>query len=355
MTKSYVAALELTRKRLLKLQIYADEHRIIKIVTSTKITPLWPRLLMELFTFAALQERSRRVVLVLPLQKMVWTYELEEWKLRARFLEEYNAFSPAHEDDQGQIQGAKLYVDFPIGYHLKKLKMLSHTLRLVRDGERPYQVIFSRSWSMKMSDEDVEQSRIEIRKRDLRIYVHAPYLVNLCQADGQEENQKGLVCLEEHLNYAKRFGARGVVVHVGKSTQMELSVAMENQRRNIMRILKTATRECPLLLETPAGQGTETLTDMAEFIQFVKSFNSDSIAICLDTCHVFACGIQPNIYLEALLPCHKLRLAHFNDSEGLLGSRVDRHASLGHGRIALNVLKGCAQLCLEGGIDMLHE
>ena len=46
-----------------------------------------------------------------------------------------------------------------------------------------------------------------------------------------------------------------------------------------------------LILETPAGQGTELLTDLKDFIEFYNSFTKDEqkyLGICLDTAHTWA-------------------------------------------------------------------
>lgn len=64
-------------------------------------------------------------------------------------------------------------------------------------------------------------------------------------------------------------------------------------KKNLLECLPLATKECPLLLETPAGQGTETLKAMKDFIEFVAEIADERLRICLDTCHVFACGHKP--------------------------------------------------------------
>ena len=129
-------------------------------------------------------------------------------------------------------------------------------------------------------------------------------------------------------------------------------------RTNLLKAMEHATPACPVLLETPAGQGTETLTTYTEFVDFVASFASDRLAICVDTCHVFATGQDPLKYITDLLASPSaplLRLIHFNDSSGCCGSCVDRHAFIGTGEIGLAKLTEVAKVCFAAAVPMLVE
>ena len=64
--------------------------------------------------------------------------------------------------------------------------------------------------------------------------------------------------------------------------------------------------------------------------------------MCLDTCHVFAAGYDIRTAdgyrktmreLDACLGLHRVQVIHLNDSLQGLGSRVDRHAHIGEGRL----------------------
>jgi deoxyribonuclease-4 len=88
------------------------------------------------------------------------------------------------------------------------------------------------------------------------------------------------------------------------------------------------------LLETPAGAGTELLTKIEDFINFVKKINHPNFGICMDTCHVFASGYDPYNYLCKLIENDLIPiLIHFNDSKMELASRKDRHEFIGKGKI----------------------
>jgi deoxyribonuclease-4 len=169
--------------------------------------------------------------------------------------------------------------------------------------------------------------------------------------DGDEH----IKVLIKYLMYGETMGAKGVVVHVGKHTSQTPAAGLEQMRKNIRLILKFATPECPLLLETPAGQGTELLTALDEFAAFVKSFGDDPrFGVCVDTCHVFATGCDPVAYLKGMVGTNT-RLIHFNDSATPCGSRLDRHAYCGQGHIGLPKMTEVAEFGSAAAIPMLIE
>jgi deoxyribonuclease-4 len=186
-----------------------------------------------------------------------------------------------------------------------------------------------------------------------KIYVHSQYIINLCAKTDDNWHTKLLI---RNLQITRAFGGKGVVVHVGKSVKQPLTEALEAMRSSIHAAIEHATVECPLLLETPAGQGTETLTDMREFLDFVESFKDSRLRICLDTCHVYACGVQPLEYIQtALQRPGLLKLIHFNDSHGGCGSCVDRHAPTGTGKIGFKAMALIADTCAKADLPMLVE
>ena len=50
-----------------------------------------------------------------------------------------------------------------------------------------------------------------------------------------------------------------------------------------------------LIIETPAGQGTELLTDLNDFVDFYNNFSKEQqkyLGICFDTAHTWALGYE---------------------------------------------------------------
>ena len=132
---------------------------------------------------------------------------------------------------------------------------------------------------------------------------------------------------------------------------------MTHMRSNILAALEHATPECPLLLETPAGQGSEVLRTWTEFAAFVSAIADPRLRICIDTCHVFACGEDPHTYLSKFLSAHPAmtQLIHFNDSATPCGSCLDRHAFCGQGHIGIEKMTAIANDAHAANIPMVIE
>ena len=96
-------------------------------------------------------------------------------------------------------------------------------------------------------------------------------------------------------------------------------------------------------LETTAGQGSDVgyrFEQLARILEGVE--RADRVAVCLDTCHVFAAGYDISTdagyeetidALDAAVGLERLRAIHLNDSKRPCGSRVDRHTHIGRGEI----------------------
>ena len=118
--------------------------------------------------------------------------------------------------------------------------------------------------------------------------------------------------------------------------------------------MQHATDSCPILLETPAGQGTEVLRTREEFTDFVAEFGDGRLRMCIDTCHVFACGHQPLEYIQKTAPPF-IKLIHFNDSAAPCGSCIDRHAAIGQGHSGDDTMAAIAHHAVTHSLPMVIE
>lgn len=317
----------------------------------------WSDFLLQVFAYGALCSEVKDLYLVLPLQKMVWHSDIRKWTERTKYREFLVQKSTANQTTgvENQIRAQILCMEHGIGCHIGKQKSMELTMKSVPDS-RPYQIFLSgpQSSHMNLKPEDLASGKKVLDARKLNVFVHSQYIINLCAKDVKDDWHTKL--LQKNLEYTRAFGGKGVVVHVGKSTDQPMEQALENMRKAILTVLPYATEECPLLLETPAGQGTEVLRGMNEFIDFVESFKDKRIRMCLDTCHVFACKHDPMAYLfKANSRPGLLKLVHYNDSLGTCGSCVDRHALVGSGHIGFEKMSAVAEFCSEHNIPMVIE
>jgi deoxyribonuclease-4 len=111
--------------------------------------------------------------------------------------------------------------------------------------------------------------------------------------------------------------------------------------------LEASPGKTMILLENMAGQGTNLgykFEQLKQIIDNCKAKYRKRLGACFDTCHAFAAGYDistPAGYkktikeLDTIIGLELVKVIHLNDSFGALGSRVDRHAPLGAGKIPL--------------------
>jgi deoxyribonuclease-4 len=337
-----------------------NKTQVFEVKTTGMMKENWTSFLFQVFAYGALMPDVKDVYLVLPLQKLVWHYSLAGWAKRAEFRTFLTSWSTTAQTDKVEsgLQAAVLCAEHCIGCHIGKQKTITDTVRAVAHSPAPYQIFLSgpQNSNIKSDDKDLATARALIEASGARVFVHSQYLINLSNKESADAWHEKL--LIKNLQVCRAFGGKGVVVHVGKSVKLPKAEALEQMRGAIQRCLEHAYPDCPLLLETPAGQGTELLTDMKEFLDFVESFGTEKLRVCLDTCHVFAAGHDPKAYLEAALARPGLlKLVHYNDSLGACGSCVDRHAHIasGEGLIGFPKMSEIAELCSSHEIPMVIE
>lgn len=334
-----------------------NKTQVFEVKLTGMLKANWPAFLAQVFAYGAICPDITDLYLVLPLQKSVWHADIRGWTKRKAYLEVMTGFSTKQQTTVADImiRAQLLCALYSIGSHVGKQKRLTDTVNRLGDFSRPYQIFLSGPQSSKFSVEDADLASCQafINKNNAKIYTHSQYIINLCAENTADSWHVKL--LEKNLQVTRAYGGKGVVVHVGKSTTQALPEALEKMRSAIKQAIEHATPECPLLLETPAGQGTETLTDMTAFLDFVDSFKDKRIQMCLDTCHVYACGHKPVAYIEEALKRGNLNLIHFNDSLGACGSCVDRHAFVGTGNIGLEGMTEIAEVCHKAHLPMIIE
>jgi len=111
----------------------------------------------------------------------------------------------------------------------------------------------------------------------------------------------------------------------------------------------TQDSEVKLVIENTAGQGSNLgykFEHLAHIIDKIE--NKSRVGVCIDTCHMFTSGYDIRTResydetwnsFDNIVGCEYLMGMHINDSKPKLGSRVDRHHSLGQGEIGWDAFK----------------
>jgi deoxyribonuclease-4 len=197
----------------------------------------------------------------------------------------------------------------------------------------------------KVNLDDAAQGREFCQKHNISVVVHTPYVTNLStpKEDLYLLTKRSLV---EDLCIAELFGALGAVVHCGKHVGQGTSAGRERMVACLNDILGTYQGSTKLLLENTAGQGTELGTSLADLVGMREELKfPEKLGFCFDTCHAFAAGIYGVDEVKQLLNemtvlgyLDHLVAVHVNDSQVEYGSRKDRHANIGQGKIGLETL-----------------
>lgn len=185
------------------------------------------------------------------------------------------------------------------------------------------------------------------QKNDFKLVIHSPYTINLAKAPKIDKRIIELSdcywikLLIHELMVSDLIGAVGVVVHVGKhttSTKEEGLEYMYNAMKYIANEMKVRKIKSRLILETPAGAGTELLNDVNEFVTFYNRFSvaeKKRMGICLDTAHIWSSGYDINQYYDIISQTNKddILVIHFNNSQKNRGSNADKHETIFAGKI----------------------
>jgi deoxyribonuclease-4 len=336
------------------------DKTVMEVKTTSKLEDGFTYFLLQLCAYVALGEGYyTQALLILPLQQTVIAIDTRLWPKRKYYLgllisKAKKLIQAQPTIDAQDYMTARLLIEYyGIGSHTKKAPTLLQTVQNLTPGI-PFQIFLGGNQNSRLTvkEKDLEATAEYIEENNIVLYIHSPYLINL---SGTADDEWHYRYMEKLLTYGGQLGARGVVVHTGKHTKDSYDDGVEKMRHAIETIIPHGCAACPLLLETPAGQGTETLQGQDEFLDFVESFKSSNIGVCVDTCHVFANGHEPVEYIEAAYNRGLLRLVHFNDSMECCGSCKDRHAAPGMGQIGLETMTKVAEFCGESSIDMLIE
>jgi deoxyribonuclease IV len=172
---------------------------------------------------------------------------------------------------------------------------------------------------------------------------HDSYLINLASPN-QELWRKSIDAMVQELLRADLLGIPWVVSHPGAFTTGSEGEGLRRIVNALDEALaQTRGHKVGCLLETTAGQGT-TLGWRFEQLAAILAGVQDArrLGVCFDTCHVFAAGypLAPQTayrktmkQFDATVGLDQIRAFHLNDSLKDLGSRVDRHAHIGAGKM----------------------
>jgi deoxyribonuclease-4 len=192
--------------------------------------------------------------------------------------------------------------------------------------------------------------RERVAGSDIRFTVaHDSYLINMASPDDALW-EKSLNAFQDEMARCAQLGVPYLVTHPGAHMGTGVDTGIGRVAAGLNRLFdEDPANPTVVLLETTAGQGTtlgSTFEELAGIIDQVE--NKDRVAVCFDTCHVFAAGYDlrtPETYettmqaFENTIGLDRLVTFHLNDSKKGLGLRTDRHAHIGEGELGLDAFR----------------
>ncbi len=175
------------------------------------------------------------------------------------------------------------------------------------------------------------------------VFGHTGYLINL-GAPASDNRERSIRSLLQEIELAEQLSLPFLVLHPGAHLGRGEAAGLNQVVTGLDEVLN-ATRRSPvrIALENTAGQGTclgHRIAHLADIFARVKQ--PERLGICLDTAHLFAAGYSirtPRGWDAAIgevasfIGLKQILAFHLNDSKTDLGSRVDRHAHIGQGKI----------------------
>jgi len=222
-----------------------------------------------------------------------------------------------------------------------------------------------RQWVAKPLDiETIEKFKENLAKSGIlpkHVLPHDSYLINLGHPE-VEKLAKSRAAFIDELERCAQLGLDRLNFHPGShlakiskkdKEKPEVLQAIEEKSLDVIaesiNIALDQTSSVAAVIENTAGQGSNLGYKFEHLAYIIDRVEDKSrIGVCIDTCHMFTAGYDIRTReaydktwdeFEKIVGFKYLMGMHINDSKPPLGSRVDRHHSLGKGEIGLDAFK----------------
>jgi len=224
-----------------------------------------------------------------------------------------------------------------------------------------------RQWKAKpLEAKMIESFKTNLEKSGIlpkHVLPHDSYLINLGHPE-VEKLEKSREAFIDELQRCEQLGLELLNFHPGSHLVkvakkdpeyadkiMEAELTCLDVIADSLNVAIEATKgmNVKLVIENTAGQGTNLGYKFEHLAHIISKVEDKSrVGVCLDTCHTFTGGYDLRTReaydltmdeFERLVGFEYLSAMHINDSKPKLGSRVDRHHSLGEGEIGWDAFK----------------
>lgn len=236
-----------------------------------------------------------------------------------------------------------------IGAHVSTEKGVSQApLNAHNIGARAF-ALFTRNpsrWQSKpISDKEAELFRqrcAEFGFGPEHILPHDSYLINLGAPDPEKLALSREAFLDE-LHRCEQLGLTMLNFHPGSHLNLVDPDKCLSTIAESINMALDQTTGVKAVIESTAGQGSNLGHKFEQIAAIIDQVEDKSrIGVCVDTCHSFSAGydlVTPEGYehtwaeFDRIIGLNYLSGLHLNDSKRGIGSRIDRHESLGQGTL----------------------
>ena len=195
----------------------------------------------------------------------------------------------------------------------------------------------------------IEEARTLMEENKIpmeNIVVHAPYIMNLANAD-PEKRQFAVDFFTTEIKRTAAIGARQIVLHPGAHVKQGPEVGINHIVHGLNQVIEnTDGLDVLIALETMSGKGTEIGCSFEELRAIIDGVeHNERISVCFDTCHTHDAGYATKEDFDAVVEefdrivgKERISVFHINDSKNPLGASKDRHENIGFGYIGYDAL-----------------
>jgi len=205
-----------------------------------------------------------------------------------------------------------------------------------------------RQWEGKsLTQDEINRFKSELEKAEIlpkHVLPHDSYLINLGHPE-VEAREKSLGAFIDEVQRCQALGLDRLNFHPGSHLkQISEEACLELISASMNEVLRQ-TSGVTLVVENTAGQGSNMGYKMEHLGYLMdNSIDKERVGVCIDTCHLFTSGYdirseesyrQTMDKFATIVGFRHLKGMHLNDSKPDLGARVDRHDSIGKGKLGL--------------------
>ncbi len=197
-----------------------------------------------------------------------------------------------------------------------------------------------------------------------QILPHDSYLINLGSPDAEKLAMSRKAFLDE-INRCMQLGLTMLNFHPGSHLNAIVPDDCLDLIADSINDALDKTEGVKAVIENTAGQGSNLGFNFEQIARIIDRVEDKSrVGVCIDTCHAYAAGYDlatPDGYASAwshfddTIGFRYLSGMHLNDSKKGLGSRVDRHESLGKGAIGSGLFEMIMNDARMDGIPLILE